>query len=180
MRKSLVLRGYLAIFLASSALVMPSVASAQQSPPACTAPAPALPESLSGWTKAQPMPAAASVDLLGASALTPGKAIDATLMQTPDVKYVVLPEKPGGTVSYGGMYLFKVETAGTYRVALGSGAWIDVLKGGQAMTSVAHGHGPDCSGIRKMVDFALQPGAYTLQVAANGAPSVRLMVSRLP
>jgi homogentisate 1,2-dioxygenase len=65
-------------------------------------------------------------------------------------------------------------------VALGSGAWIDVLKGKAAMASVAHGHGPDCSGIRKMVDFRLSPGRYTLQIAANGEQTLPLMIARLP
>ncbi len=65
-------------------------------------------------------------------------------------------------------------------MALGSGAWIDILKGGKAVASTAHGHGPDCTGIRKMVDFPLTPGRYTLQIAANGEAALPLLVARLP
>ena len=65
-------------------------------------------------------------------------------------------------------------------MALGSGAWIDVVKDGKAIESTAHGHGPDCSGVRKVVDFPLQPGSYTLQVAANGQAQLPLLVTRAP
>ena len=49
-----------------------------------------------------------------------------------------------------------------------------------AAVSVAHGRGPACSGIRKMVDFALEPGLYVLQIAGNGGPSLPVMIARLP
>jgi hypothetical protein len=31
-----------------------------------------------------------------------------------------------------------------------------------------------------MVDFALKPGRYTLQIAASGAPQVMILIARLP
>ena len=82
--------------------------------------------------------------------------------------------------SHGGLVGFSVTEAGTYRVALGSGAWIDVVRGGKAAASTAHGHGPACSGVRKTVDFPLTPGRYILQIAGNGTPSIAVMVTRLP
>jgi hypothetical protein len=48
------------------------------------------------------------------------------------------------------------------------------------LTSIAHGHGPDCSGIRKMVDFRLEAGSYVLQIVGNGAPTVRVLVASVP
>ncbi|ABE63535.1 hypothetical protein Nham_2757 [Nitrobacter hamburgensis X14] len=69
--------------------------------------------------------------------------------------------------------LIDVREAGTYRVALDSAAWIDLVRGRQAVISIAHGHGPACTGIRKIVDFPLAPGLYTLQIAANGQPQRR-------
>ncbi|MEJ0023663.1 MAG: hypothetical protein WDN76_09680 [Alphaproteobacteria bacterium] len=65
---------------------------------------------------------------LAAATLAPGKAVAAGLPKTAQVKFVVQPEKPGGSVSYGGLISFKIEEAGTYRVALNSAAWIDVLE----------------------------------------------------
>lgn len=90
------------------------------------------------------------------------------------------PEKPGGTVSHGGVLRFTVAEEGVWRIALSSGAWVDVVKDGKASTSVAHGRGPDCSGIRKMVDYRLSPGTYLLQIAANGFDTLTVMVARLP
>ena len=147
--------------------------------PACTVTAPP-PSSLESWATRTPLTAAADAARLDTAMLVPGKAVDATLVRTPEVRYVTRPEKPGGSVSHGGLFAFDVAQAGTYRVALGAGAWIDVLDGGKAVVSTNHGHGPDCSGIRKMVDFPLQPGRYVLQIGGNGTPDLPVMVARLP
>lgn len=76
--------------------------------------------------------------------------------------------------------LIDVHEAGTYRVALDSAAWIDLVRGNQAVKSIAHGRGPDCTGIRKMVDYPLTPGSYTLQISANGQPQMTALLARLP
>jgi hypothetical protein len=160
-------------------LVSASAAPAQQQAAACPAD-PVIPLEFAGWSSRTPMVAASKPSQLDKAALAAGHAIDAQLSRTSDVRYVTRPEKPGGTVSYGGMYSFKVERAGTYRIALASAAWIDVLRGKTAVESSSHGHGPDCSGIRKMVDFPLQPGRYVIQIAANGAQVLPFMILRLP
>lgn len=147
--------------------------------PACATPA-APPAGLEGWPTRAPFAAATDTARLDTATLTQGRAVDATLARTPDVRYIARPEKPGGSVSYGGLFAFDVAEAGTYRVALGAGAWIDVLDGRKAVVSTSHGHGPDCSGIRKMVDFPLKPGRYVLQIAGNGSPTLPVMVARLP
>jgi hypothetical protein len=46
--------------------------------------------------------------------------------------------------------------------------------------STAHGHGPNCTGIRKMVDYRLTPGPYILQISANGQPQMTVLLARLP
>ncbi len=148
--------------------------------PDCSVVRVALPAELVGWSNRVLLKAAGDKAALGGAELSVGQAVDATLLQTSEVRYVLRPEKPGGSVSYGGMFGFTVKTAGTYRVALGAGAWIDVVKGSKSLASTAHGHGPDCSGVRKMVDFPLKPGRYVLQLAANGAETLPLMVVRLP
>jgi len=139
-----------------------------------------LPAELAGWNTREPLKAGKSADKLDNATLGIGTAVDAALLGTPDVKYASRPEKPGGSVSYGGLFAFTAQEAGRFRVALGSGAWIDVVRDGETVESVAHGHGPECSGVRKMVDFDLAPGTYTLQIAANGQPDLALLVTRLP
>lgn len=84
--------------------------------------------------------------------------------------------KPG---SFGGVYQFNVATAGTYRIALEAAAWIDVVRDGKSLESVAHTEGPGCSGIRKIVDFTLSPGRHALQLSgAKNSPMRVLIVSK--
>lgn len=170
---------FAAILAGTMFLALPVPASAQGKDNACAPGTAALPSELAGWSVRRPLQAAKRASLLNATGLQIGQAVDATLVSTPDIQYVVRPEKPGGSVSYGGLFTFTVEQTGTYRVALGSGAWVDVLQRDKAIVSSAHGHGPECSGIRKMVDFPLTPGRYTLQVAANGEAALPLLVTRL-
>jgi hypothetical protein len=145
----------------------------------CSSP-PSLPTELAGWSSRVSIAAASDRSAVDQTTLTIGKAVDATLRKTPEVKYVTLPDRPGGSVSYGGMFSFEVDRAGTYRVAIASGAWIDILEDGQAVQSTAHGHGPDCSGIRKMVDYPLKPGHHVLQLSGNADPTLSVLVTRLP
>ncbi|MCW1429902.1 homogentisate 1,2-dioxygenase [Novosphingobium sp. JCM 18896] len=133
---------------------------------------------LAPWTSPIPFEAGSVVDT--APGLAVGQAANVTLKPTPEVRYALRPEKPGGSVSFGGLIALNVAEAGTFRVALSSGAWIDLVQDGKAVTSTSHGHGPACSGVRKMVDFPLKPGRYTLQLGANGAPQMTVLVARLP
>lgn len=144
---------------------------------ACTALA-APTGALAPW--ASPEAIAAAGDAHRQPALAVGQAARVTLLPTPQVHYPLRPEKPGGSVSYGGLIGVAVSQPGTYRVALSSGAWIDLVRDGKAVTSTAHGPGPACTGVRKMVDFPLTPGRYTLQIGANGEARMAVLVARLP
>lgn len=165
--------------LAALLCTAPAAAQMDHAPAQCAAPAD-LPTAMASWRN--PVPLQAGTDRKGAARamLTPGQTVTLALLPTPRIAYPLRPAKPGGSVSHGGLASFTVKEAGTWRVALGSGAWVDVISGGQAATSIAHGHGPDCTGIRKMVDYDLKPGRYTLQIAANGEDSLPLLVTRLP
>ena len=81
-------------------------------------------------------------------------------------------------MSYSGLFSFTVETADDYMVALGSAAWTDVLEDGKALEPSKFGHGPECTTIRKMVTFAMKPGLHVLQVAGNGADTLKVMVAK--
>ncbi len=109
-----------------------------------------------------------------------GKGYEAKLRRKAEVTFLLVPEKPGGSASHSGLFWFTVETAGDYTVALGSAAWIDVEEDGKALEPSTFGHGPECTTIRKLVTFALKPGVHALQVAGNGADTVRLMVAKAP
>lgn len=69
-----------------------------------------------------------------------------------------------------------VMAAGRYRVALDQPGWIELTRDGRVLESVAHGHGPRCSSIRKIVEFDLQPGAHQLKLTKIAKDQARVMV----
>lgn len=143
----------------------------------CSAPA-VLPADLAGWSVAhRPLKAAVKLAGTGKALLVQGAAFDAALAPTPKVAYVIEPGKPGGSVSFGGLFAFDIAEAGRYRVAQNGRSWVDVIVDGKAATSVAHGHGPECSGVTKMVEYDLPAGRHLLQVAANGDAALTVMVA---
>lgn len=170
----------LLLTLAAPCAAVALPAFAQETPPACAAPAAPLPALYAPWAvKGDAVSAARAADLPKAE-LVPGQAVLAALHPTREVGFLVQPEKPGGSVSRGGMFSLRIDTPGVYRFALGAGPWIDVLKDQVIVPSTAHGPGPACSGIRKMVDFSLDTGVYILQVSANADDKLALLVLRQP
>lgn len=72
----------------------------------------------------------------------------------------------------------QIDTGGTYRIALSDASWIDVTTANQVLPSIAHRHGPACSGIRKIVDFKLDSGRYALHLSGMKAASVKVLIER--
>jgi len=167
---------------ALAAAVVPAVAQAQASAPAktCTGAAPALPSELAAWPNRTKLTAAVDPAGLGAAHIAPGKAIDARLSSGTKVHFGDGPGRAKDVGDNAGIFAFSVDQPGTYRVALGSGGWVDVLEGGKAVESSAHGHGPECSGIVKMVDFPLKAGEHVLQLEGSKEATVGILIARLP
>jgi hypothetical protein len=165
----------------TTAMLASGAAGAQemQAAPKCTEMV-APPPVLAGWTSKQDVKSALKADGLAQAALTIDHGANVTLHPTRDVSYVTQPDKPGGSVASGGLLSVAVATAGTYQINLSAGAWIDLLQDGKAILSTAHAPGPACTGIRKTVQFPLQPGRYVLQLSANATPDIEVMVSRVP
>lgn len=159
------------------------LAIAQDAPATCPAmPAP-LPAALAGWKPGARV--AAGTTGAGVPSLALGTRADVALVDATKVRYVLPLTRPATSGSNGGLVAFAVERAGTYEIALGTAAWIDVVGGtgsgtGVSLASSAHAHGPACSGIRKMVDFKLAPGAYVLQISASRDATTGVMVTLLP
>jgi hypothetical protein len=73
----------------------------------------------------------------------------------------------------------RIDTAGTYGIALDQPGWIDIAaKGEPSLVSVKHGHGPDCSTIRKIVRFELKPGDYVVTLTKLTKPQAKVMLVR--
>lgn len=142
--------------------------------PACSAAAP-LPTELAGW--ATPVAGiGVGARVADAPELEPGRAAPLRLVQGADVEYAVSVEGPDDA-GFGGVLRFTVAEAGTWRIALASAAWIDVVADGKTVASSAHGHGAACSGIRKMVDFPLTPGSYVLQISGNATAETSVLLA---
>jgi hypothetical protein len=135
--------------------------------PVCTAIV-APPAGLEAWSVAPGMTG---------DVIAPGKNIALTLQPVDGVTFPLAPGRQPGAGTFGGVYHVTVATAGTYRVALQNGAWIDLVRDGKSLTSVAHMEGPACSGIRKIVDFALQPGTYMLQLSGAKIAQMRILIA---
>lgn len=91
------------------------------------------------------------------------------------VAYVTVPEKAIEPNSYGGLMSVRVQKPGRLKIALGERAWVDLVKGGKRWTlvpSAAHGHGPACTSIAKIVEYDVEPGHYVIQIV--NAPAAKL------
>lgn len=161
-------------FCATVALV--PAASAAEAPPECTAPVAPAGE-LASWASPAPLNSANYASQLPEAQIHPGQAIQLGLHPVGAVKFPVAPGKPGGN---GGLAELTIAEAGTYRVALGTAAWIDLSQDGKAIESTTHGHGEECTGIRKIVDFPLKPGRYVLAISANLDMRTQVLVAKKP
>lgn len=126
--------------------------------------------------KAEIVPGFEAFGGTGGTALTIGRP--ATLALTPAARQTFTPplgRKPDAS-SFGGTFPLTIGRPGTYRIALSTATWIDVIGDGHARTSIAHTPGPPCSGIKKIVDFALEAGTYQVQLSATKEMATKVMV----
>ncbi len=142
-------------------MILAALLLAQTAP--CTAMDATLSAPLAGWTA----PGTAAT-------LDPGKAVTLKAADAATLSSLPKDAKPGGAAAID----FRVATAGSYGIALDQAGWIDVVPGagGASLKSVAHGHGPECSTIRKIVRFQLQPGSYRLVLTGLKKPDARVML----
>lgn len=94
--------------------------------------------------------------------------------------FVIDPERWPEPGTFAGMFSFDAPAAGTYKVSVSVGAWIDIVAGDDLVASDAFGHGPECTSIRKVVQFPLQAGVHVLQLSGNPTDSIAVMVSYKP
>lgn len=135
---------------------------------------PPLAEPWTNWT--QSWTAVAGTQQSGAPSLLLGKPVTATLSPA---DYVQIATDPGkdGRQGFGGIFTLSVKQAARVGIALSDRAWVDVVSGTEKLTSVDHGHGPDCSGMRKIVWFELPPGRHVVQVSGSNVREIRIMAA---
>lgn len=137
----------------------------------------ALPAELAGW--GEQVPVSAGVKPGDGATVLVGRAANVSLHPAKHLSLAPPPEKAAATDSNGGTLAVSIATAGTYRLALGGAAWVDVVQDGRSVASSAHAHGPKCTGVRKMVDFKLSPGTYAIQLSGSATTSLPLMLVKV-
>jgi hypothetical protein len=162
-----------ALLVSAALLLTAAPVWAEEAQTACP-PEPVLTGPFTHWRHATPVRATAGAS--GAPVLSVGKPVKVTLLEATRVTYKRARATPPTTPTFSGTLSLSVTEAGTYGIAAGAGLWIDVVKDGEALKSSKHGHGPDCSGIRKIVDFDLQPGTYEVRLIDNKTADVTVMV----
>lgn len=171
----------LRIIAMSLASILPAAAFAApaEKPGAACPVAPVLPPELADWSRnASGKTIYAYGDDLGADWSPLGPARTALpLHKFESLRYGIAPERKPDVYKFGGMIPIDVKKAGRLIIALDAGAWIDLIREGAVVKSVAHGHGPACSGIRKMVEFDVTPGRYQLQIVNAPAASIHAMAA---
>ena len=169
------------LMIAAVAAVLPFQVSAMAAQPAAASPACAAPQppmdEFAAWGSPVGITAAQDIAGLAAAGVKVGQAADLALHPVESVRLPVPAGRAGGN---GGLVSVEIVTAGTYRVALGTAAWVDVVAEGKAVASTAHGHGAPCSGIRKIVDFPLPAGRHAIAISGNAEGRTRLLVVRAP
>jgi hypothetical protein len=104
-----------------------------------------------------------------------GKTVTLKTLAMDQVPNLPASAKPGGATAVG----FSIDKAGAWGIALDQPGWIDVVPhapGAQPLKSVKHGHGPECSTIRKIVRFDLQPGRYRLVLTGLTKPMAKTLL----
>lgn len=142
----------------------------------CVAVAP-LPAEFAHWAHNDRLSAAATPDAAQSRVLPVGAARKLTLLPAATVQLLAPPERANTSTSKAGLVAFDIARIGTYRVALSTPAWVEVVSQGKPAKSAGHSHGPECSGIRKIVDFTLTPGRYVLQLNASEASEITAMIA---
>lgn len=166
------------IAMSLTAILPVTVFAAPAEKPATACPAaPVLPPELADWGRnATGKTIYAYGDDLGADWSPLGAArTELALHKFESLRYGVAPDRKPDAYKFGGTIPVEVRKAGRLIVALDAGAWIDLVRGGAVLKSVTHGHGPACSGVRKMVEFDVTPGRYQLQIVNAPTASIHAM-----
>lgn len=166
----------IAIVLAAAAPAVAAAAAPAKDAASCPG-APVLTPELADWARdASSKTIYAYGDDLGADWSPLGAArTELPLHKFESLRYGIAPDRKPDVYKFGGMIPIDAKKPGRLLVALDAGAWIDLVRDGVVVKSVRHGHGPACSGIRKMVEYDVTQGRYLLQIVNAPTASIHAM-----
>lgn len=119
-------------------------------------------------------------DAASAPTLKAGKLYELSLAPQDGIKFVVPPGKkalPDG--AFAGLIHLQVPAAGSYRISLDQGFWIDVVGHHALIESTDFTGMHDCNAPRKIVLFNL-PAGEDLVLQVSGVPKDRVRVTLTP
>lgn len=162
----------IACLMAFSLVPLPAGAVTQAVDACRQAPPPAEP-----WTSwSQSGTAVAGGEPATAPRLILGKPVVATLRPQGQVQFPVRPAQSGRSAQ-GGLFTLALKDPARVGIALSGPAWVDVITASSIVSAVDHGHGPDCSGIAKIVWFDLPPGVHLIALADASGRDIRVMAA---
>jgi hypothetical protein len=124
---------------------------------------------------------AAATNAAGAPAVSLEQLYKLNVSAAEGVQFAAAPGKTPPAGSRGGIVKFKVPAAGSYRVSLDVGAWIDVVASGALVPTQDFQGQHSCDAPHKIVVFELAAQQwYLLQLSGASAEAVRLSITAAP
>jgi hypothetical protein len=121
-------------------------------------------------------------DATSAPAMKTKTLYELTLAPQDTVKFILPPGKkalPDG--AFAGVMRFRVPSAGTYRVSLNQGLWVDVVGHQKLIESTDFTGAHDCSAPRKIVQYNLPAGEdLVLQLSQAAKDHVLVAITPAP
>lgn len=155
-------------------LMLLGTAAAAQPAQNCPPNAPPLPAAMRPW---QGRAAQVNGGFQGSGPqLEAGVVAEVSLQPVATVTWRHAPGRAPAAGTRAGLIDFEADFAGTYRMALSSDVWLDVVGPNGPVASSGQALGPACSGIDRIVDFRLQPGRYTIQLSGVRDATIRFMI----
>jgi hypothetical protein len=107
-------------------------------------------------------------------------ALKVSLASLADAKLPAPPTRaPKNADSYAGfLRVGTLPKAGTYRITLSKGAWIDVFQDGHAIKSGAFSGALGCEGVRKSVKFNLTAAPITIEISSAAENTIGIALTQ--
>jgi hypothetical protein len=127
-------------------------------------------------------PVTAGHDLASAPVMKAQKLYEVALSPQEGVKFVLPPAKRGlPDGAFAGLVHLQVPAAGSYRVSLDQGFWVDIVGDQKFVESTDFGGASGCSAPRKIVIYTLPAGAdLVLQLSGAAKDHVRVTLTPGP
>jgi hypothetical protein len=123
----------------------------------------------------------AGKDAAAAPVIEPNRLYQVQLLPQAQVAFSLPPGKQqSADGSYAGLAALKIPKSGSYRIALDSGFWVDVVAGGKLVPAKDYEGQHECNAPHKIVEFDLDnQGPLLLQFSGVSQAAVRLTVTRV-